>query len=253
MNEVFEFFSNIINIVVEYWPYFLRGTRNTVVLSFLAVIGGCILGMGLTMLRMSKVTILKKFACGYISLFRGVPVIVQLWIFYFQLSRIITFPEGLFLDMDISRLLPCLFALSCNSAAYVAEILRAGIESVDKGQMEAARSIGMPQSMAMRKIVFPQAVKNVLPAICNEFITLVKETAIIQYLGIADLMYSMGAVKSMTFMMLENYYIVGFIYFILNYFASKGVALIEKKLSTDVPIKVDTKKLARNSRKAVKL
>ena len=248
MNGIIEFFSDIIGLVVDYWPYFLRGSRNTIVISFFAVIGGCILGVGLSALRMSKHTVLRKIASGYISIFRGIPIIVQLWIFYLQLSKFIPFPDGLFLGMDLSRLLPCLLALSCNSAAYVAEILRAGIESVDKGQMEAARSIGMPQSMAMRKIVFPQAIKNVLPAICNEFITLVKETAIIQYLGIADLMYSMGAVKSMTYMMLENYYIVGVIYFIINYFASKGVDLIEKKLSTDIPLAVNKKKVGRSTK-----
>ncbi len=222
--------ENTIEIIANYWPYFLRGTRNTIFLSLAAVLGGCIFGLLIGLLRMSKNKVLSSIAKVYIAIFRGTPIIVQLWIFYLQLSKIIPFPEGMILEMDLARLLPCLIALSLNSAAYLAEILRAGIEAVDKGQMEAARSLGMTKTMAMVQIVLPQALKNVLPAVCNEFITLVKETAIIQYLGVGDLMYNMNAVKTQTYMILENYYIVGFIYFVINYFASKGVGLLERKM-----------------------
>lgn len=223
--------ADIVTLVTKYWPYFLRGTRNTIILALAAVIGGCVVGLIISLLRMSKNRVVSSLARAYISVFRGVPMIVQLWIFYLQLTKLVSFPEGIFLGMDLTRLLPCLIALSLNSGAYVAEILRAGIEAVDVGQMEAARSIGMPTSMAMKEIILPQAIKNILPAICNEFITLVKETAIIQYLGVADLMYSMNAVKSATYKILPNYYIVGVIYFVLNFFAGRGVAMIERRMN----------------------
>ena len=226
-----EIFYDMIYLVTSYWPYFLRGTRNTIVLALLAVVGGCLAGLIVALLRMSKNRVVSSVARAYIAVFRGTPMIVQLWIFYLQLTKLMSFPEGMFLGMDLTRLLPCLIALSLNSGAYVAEILRAGIQAVDIGQMEAARSIGMPASMAMKEIVLPQAIKNILPAICNEFITLVKETAIIQYLGVADLMYSMNAVKTITYKILPNYYIVGVIYFVLNFLAGRGVSIIERRMN----------------------
>lgn len=226
LNEIFE-------LLVDYSPYFIRGTRNTVAIAFLGVFFGVIFGLMVTLLRMSKNRIISSLAGCYIAVFRGTPMIVQLWIFYLQLSKYMPFPEGMFLGMDMSRLGPCLVALSLNSAAYIAEILRAGIQAVDVGQMEAARSLGFKPWQSMKEIILPQAVKNVLPAICNEFITLIKETAIIQYLGVADLMYSMNSVKTMTYKILPNYYIVGGIYFVLNCIASKGVSILERKMKQD--------------------
>ncbi len=222
---------DIFSLLTKYWPYFLRGTRNTIFIALAAVVGGCLAGLIISLMRMSKNPLLSIPARVYITVFRGTPIIVQLWIFYLQLTKLISFPEGIFLGMDLTRLLPCLIALSLNSGAYVAEILRAGIQAVDVGQMEAARSIGMPKALAMKEIILPQAVKNILPAICNEFITLVKETAIIQYLGVADLMYSMNAVKTITYQILPNYYIVGVIYFVLNLLAGRGVDMVERRMN----------------------
>ena len=132
--------------------------------------------------------------------------------------------------MDFERLAPCVIALSLNSAAYVAEIIRAGIQAVDKGQGEAARSIGMTQGQAMRTIILPQAVKNILPAIGNEFVTMIKETSIIQYLGISDLMYNNGIVVTATYNPLPCYYISAIIYLILNLVMCHGIDLFERRL-----------------------
>ena len=132
--------------------------------------------------------------------------------------------------MKYELVIPCLIAICLNSGAYVSEIFRAGIEAVDKGQMEAALCVGMKRGMAMRMIVLPQAIKNVLPALCNEFVTLIKETAVVSYLGVADLFYSNTQVKTMTYMMLSSFLVLAMCYFILCFVTSRAVGLLERRL-----------------------
>ena len=188
---------NIIEIFTQYYEYFLRGTRTTIVVALVTVLLGTILGCIIALLRLSKSKILSGFAKLYITVLRGTPMLVQLYIVYYQLD-FLPYPTGSIFGVDLERIIPCIIALALNSASYVAEIIRSGIQAVDPGQMEAARSCGMTSGQAMRYIVMPQAVKNILPAIGNEFVTMVKETAIIQYLGISDLMYNNGIVRSMS-------------------------------------------------------
>jgi len=154
-------------------------------------------------------------------------MLVQLYIVCYQLD-FISYPTGTLFGVDLERALPCIIALSINSSAYVAEIIRAGIQAVDKGQMEGARSCGMTNAQAMRCVVMPQAVKNILPAIGNEFVTMVKETSIIQYLGIGDLMYNNGIVVTSTYNPLPCYYISAIIYLALNIILGKGLNLLEQ-------------------------
>ena len=154
-------------------------------------------------------------------------MLVQLYIVCYQLD-FISYPTGTLFGVDLERALPCIIALSINSSAYVAEIIRAGIQAVDKGQMEGARSCGMTNAQAMRYVVMPQAVKNILPAIGNEFVTMVKETSIIQYLGIGDLMYNNGIVVTSTYNPLPCYYISAIIYLALNIILGKGLNLLEQ-------------------------
>lgn len=156
-------------------------------------------------------------------------MLVQLWIVYYQLD-FIPFPDMTVWGVDLERALPCAIALSLNSSAYVAEIIRAGIEAVDPGQNEAARSIGMTKVQSMTHIIMPQAIKNILPAIGNEFITMIKETSIIQYLGVSDLMYNNGIVATATYDPLPCYYISAIIYLILNLVMGKGVNILERRL-----------------------
>ena len=170
---------------------------------------------------------LEKFASIYITVIRGTPMLVQLYIVCYQLD-FISYPTGTLFGVDLERALPCIIALSINSSAYVAEIIRAGIQAVDKGQMEGARSCGMTNAQAMRYVVMPQAVKNILPAIGNEFVTMVKETSIIQYLGIGDLMYNNGIVVTSTYNPLPCYYISAIIYLALNIILGKGLNLLEQ-------------------------
>ena len=218
---------NIWEIATNYYQYFLRGTRTTILISLLTVFCGSILGCLIAFMRLSKFKPLEKFASIYITVIRGTPMLVQLYIVYHQLD-FIPYPTGSIFGVDLERALPCIIALSINSSAYVAEIIRAGIQAVDKGQMEGARSCGMTNAQAMRYVVMPQAVKNILPAIGNEFITMIKETSIIQYLGIGDLMYDTGIVITSTYDPLPCYYISAIIYLALNIILGKGLNLLEQ-------------------------
>ena len=166
---------NIWEIATNYYQYFLRGTQTTILISLLTVFCGSILGCLIAFMRLSKFKPLEKFASIYITVIRGTPMLVQLYIVYYQLD-FISYPTGTLFGVDLERALPCIIALSINSSAYVAEIIRAGIQAVDKGQMEGARSCGMTNAQAMRCVVMPQAVKNILPAIGNEFVTMVVVT-----------------------------------------------------------------------------
>ena len=218
---------NIIQIFTEYYQYFLRGTRTTILISLITVFCGAILGCLVALMRISNCKPLQAFSKLYITVIRGTPMLVQLYIVYYQLS-FIQYPSGTIWGVDMERAIPCVIALSLNSAAYIAEVFRAGIQDV--GQLEAARSCGMTSAQAMRFIILPQAIKNILPAIGNEFITMVKETSIIQYLGISDLMYNNGIVITATYNPLPCYYISAILYLLLNIILGKGINIFEVRL-----------------------
>ena len=220
---------NIIQIFTEYYQYFLRGTRTTILISLITVFCGAILGCLVALMRISNCKPLQAFSKLYITVIRGTPMLVQLYIVYDQLS-FIQYPSGTIWGVDMERAIPCVIALSLNSEAYIAEVFRAGIQAVDVGQMEAARSCGMTSAQAMRFIILPQAIKNILPAIGNEFITMVKETSIIQYLGISDLMYNNGIVITATYNPLPCYYISAILYLLLNIILGKGINIFEVRL-----------------------
>ena len=220
---------NIIQIFTEYYQYFLRGTRTTILISLITVFCGAILGCLVALMRISNCKPLQAFSKLYITVIRGTPMLVQLYIVYYQLS-FIQYPSGTIWGVDMERAIPCVIALSLNSAAYIAEVFRAGIQAVDVGQLEAARSCGMTSAQAMRFIILPQAIKNILPAIGNEFITKVKETSIIQYLGISDLMYNNGIVITATYNPLPCYYISAILYLLLNIILGKGINIFEVRL-----------------------
>ncbi len=217
------------SIFANYYQYFLRGTRTTIVVSLVTVFFGAVLGGIIALMRLSNNKFLSGFAKLYITVIRGTPLLVQLYIVYYQLN-FIHYPSGTFLGVELARVIPCIISLSINSAAYVAEIIRAGIQAVDFGQTEAALSCGMTKGQCMWNIVLPQAIKNILPAIGNEFVTMVKETSIIQYLGISDLMYNNGIVVTSTYNPLPCYYISAIIYLTLNVVLGKGLNIFEMRL-----------------------
>ena len=220
---------DMIEIFSQYYQYFLRGTRTTIVVALITVLLGCLLGCVVALLRLSKNRLLSGFAKLYITVIRGTPMLVQLYIVYYQLD-FLPYPPGSIFGVDLERIIPCVIALAMNSASYIAEIIRSGIQAIDPGQMEAARSCGMTSGQAMRYIIMPQAIKNILPAIGNEFVTMVKETAIIQYLGISDLMYNNGIVVTSTYNPLPCYYISAIIYLMLNIVLGKGMNIFERRM-----------------------
>ena len=220
---------NIIQIFTEYYQYFLRGTRTTILISLITVFCGAILGCLVALMRISNCKPLQAFSKLYITVIRGTPMLVQLYIVYYQLS-FIQYPSGTIWGVDMERAIPCIIALSLNSAAYIAEVFRAGIQAVDVGQMEAARSCGMTSAQAMRFIILPQAIKNVLPALANEVVTMVKESSICSTLGMAEIMYAAQTVSGTSYITLAPYVFAAIIYFCINYPASKAIEAIERRM-----------------------
>ena len=207
-------------LIIKYWPLFLEGTTTTVLLSFFSVIVGVGCGTLMALARLSTNKFLSKAAKVYIDIIRGTPLLVQLYLVYFGLATVI----------DLNDFVSVIIAVSVNTTAYIAEIIRSGIQSVDKGQMEAARSMGMPKRMAMRQIILPQAMKNILPAIGNEFATLIKETSIVSLIGIHDLMYSSDTVRGATFTVFIPLLMTAFLYFVMTTTIAFFMDKLERKL-----------------------
>ena len=215
----------------KYWFYFRQGITYTLLLSVVSVILAVIPALALALMRLSKSRFLRNLSGAYIAIFRSTPLLVQLSIIYFGLFGVISIPRITILGfVDISRFIPGVVALALNSSAYVAEIFRAGILAVDAGQMEAARSLGLSKWSSMQLVVLPQAIKNVLPALANEIITMVKESSICSMLGMAELMFAAKTVASSTYITLAPYTIAALIYFCINYPASKGIEAIERRM-----------------------
>lgn len=211
-----------LEFLMKYYKYFLSGTSITLIVSLFGVIFGVILGVFFCLMKLSNNRLLKSLATAYIELVRGTPLLVQLYLVYYGLPTVLPLP--------FSRLSLGIVAVSLNSAAYVAEIIRAGIQSIDKGQMEAARSLGMTHGMAMKHIIIPQAFKNILPALGNEFIVLIKESAIISIVGIHDLMYNSDTLRGITYRPFLPLIYATMIYFIITFSLSKLLGLLERRL-----------------------
>ena len=207
-------------LIIKYWPLFLEGATTTVLLSFFSVIVGVGCGTLMALARLSTNKFLSKAAKVYIDIIRGTPLLVQLYLVYFGLATV----------LDLNDFISGVIAVSVNTTAYIAEIIRSGIQSVDKGQMEAARSMGMPKRMAMSQIILPQAMKNILPAIGNEFATLIKETSIVSLIGIHDLMYSSDTVRGATFTVFIPLLMTAFLYFVMTTMIAFFMDKLERKL-----------------------
>ena len=215
----------------KYGLFFVQGIEYTLLLAVVAVALAVIPALLLALMRLSKNKLIRGLSGAYIAIFRSTPLLVQLSIIYFGLFGVISIPRITILGfVDISRFIPGVVALALNSSAYVAEIFRAGILAVDAGQMEAARSLGLSKWSSMQLVVLPQAIKNVLPALANEIITMVKESSICSMLGMAELMFAAKTVASSTYITLAPYTIAALIYFCINYPASKGIEAIERRM-----------------------
>lgn len=215
----------------QYYKFFLVGAKNTVLLAFFTVALGVVFGIVLALMRISKNKLLNFISTAYVEIIRGTPLMVQIFIVYYGLPLIgINISAPAFLGSAGEEFIAGIVALSINSAAYVAEIIRSGIQSVDKGQMEAARSLGMPYTTAMSYIIVPQAFKNILPALGNEFIVVIKESSVVSVIGIHELMYNANTVRGNTFIPLEPLIVAAVIYFILTFSLSKLLGLVERRM-----------------------
>ena len=215
---------NIFDMAYEYRDFFFSGLKYTLLLAVLGVFFGFVLGIIVSLLRMSKWRILRFIASAWVEFLRGTPMLVQLFLIHYGLTEF---------GLEFTPIQSGAITLTINSSAYLAEIFRAGIQGIDRGQVEAARSLGMKQGMTMRYIVLPQALKNVLPAIGNEFITIIKESSIVSMIGVADLFFQAKSITTITYEGLTPYVIIAIMYFILTFTLSKLLGILERRLNTD--------------------
>ena len=214
--------DKIIGIVEKYYPVYLSGLWGTLWISAVVVLIGTVLGMGVAAMRMSRIKPLNWIADIYIEIIRDTPILLQLCFFWLLLPKVMPF--------SLSDTQCIIVALVVNAAAYISEIIRSGIGAVDKGQWEAARSIGLSQIHMMTYVILPQAVKNILPALCNEFISTVKGTSLASVFFVGELMTSFKTVQSATFLALESLIVVGVIYFTVNFVLSRLLRVLERRL-----------------------
>ena len=194
--------ANIWKLLSKYWyVYLVDGVKTTLIFTCIAVCLGVILGTVVAILKMSRFKLVRFLVSVYIEVIRGTPILLQLYIFYFVLPELLPF-------LNLSQFMWVAIAMCVNSGAYVSEVIRSGIQAVDKGQTEAARSLGLNKTQTMIKIVLPQAVRNILPALGNEFIMILKETSLASTFFLGDLMTSHKIVSGATFLQLESLLIV---------------------------------------------
>ena len=216
-----------------YYPLYIEGAFTTVLVSLFTVFIGTFIGIMFALMKLSKFKVVRAISSTYIEIVRGTPILVQVFIWYFGITSVINIPDIYLGNLELSRLIPGALALALNSGAYVAEIIRAGILAVDKGQTEAAESLGMKKAMIMRFIIMPQAIKNILPAIGNEFVVLIKESSILYAIGIQELMAKTTTIQSSTFQPVAPLIVVSVIYFILTFSLSRLIGLFERRLNKD--------------------
>ncbi len=208
--------------VSAYSPLLVKGTVTTLELTLFSVLLGTVFGFITALFKMSRFKLLRALGNIYVELIRGTPLLVQLYIVYYGLPQLI--------GHDIPSFPAAIAALSFNSGAYVAEIIRAGIEAVDTGQMEAARSLGMSHGLAMRFVVIPQAIKNILPALGNEFVSLLKESATVSVISMGDLMRQADIIRAATYTAFEPLIEVALIYFVMTSIFSSLQRMLERRL-----------------------
>ena len=236
MNELIEkFYYFLINIGNSFfqsviydnrYKYIIEGLINTVIIAFFAVIIGIIIGIIIALIRNNhdqtgKMKIGNTLAKSYVNIIRGTPVILQLMIIYYVIFK----------SVDINIILVGVLAFGINSGAYVSEIIRAGINSISIGQSEAGYALGLNYGQVMRYIILPQAIRNILPALGNEFITLLKETSVGAYIGIIELTKASDIIASRTYDYFFPLFIIALIYLIMTLGLSKAVNKMERRLN----------------------
>ena len=229
-----EFFVQIWNIVVKYYPHLLKGIGMTLLISLVGTLIGLVIGLLTGVIRTTPFSknkvfrVLHKIVNGiiavYIEVFRGTPMMVQAMVIYWGYA----FMNG---GQTLPLVPAGIFIVSINTGAYMAEIVRGGIISIDKGQFEGAYSVGMTHWQAMVNVVIPQVMRNILPSISNEFVINIKDTSVLNVIGVAELYHVAGTIKAMSFQTFQTYAVICVLYFIMTFTVTRLLRLCEKKLN----------------------
>lgn len=223
-----EIISNYLGHAKAVIPLLLKGATLTVEITAAAVFFGILIGLVMSLLKLSESKILRAISAIYVDFIRGTPLLVQILLIYFGIPGIVREITGEAFRMD--PLLAGIIACSLNSGAYVAEIFRAGIQSIERGQMEAARSLGMTKNQAMRYIILPQAFKRIVPPLGNEFIVLLKDSSLLSVIGVHELTRQGQLYIARTFASFPTFLSIAFVYLIMTLTISRLVAYTERRL-----------------------
>ncbi|PTJ34084.1 glutamate ABC transporter permease [Staphylococcus simulans] len=210
------------NFFTKYGSFFLTGIKNTILISIVGVVFGALFGAFFALMKLSSIKPLKWLASVYIEFIRGTPLLVQVFLVFFGTTAV--------LGWDISVLICGMIAMVINCAAYIAEIIRAGINAVDKGQTEAARSLGLSYGQTMKTIILPQAIKNILPALGNEFVTVIKESSIVSVIGVSEIMFNAQVVQGASFDPFTPLLVAAILYFVLTFVLSRVMNFFEGRM-----------------------
>lgn len=219
------FWPNIIGILSEHGIAFLKASWMTISITAISLLFAMIIGLMFAAFKISSSKILNGIADVYIGIIRGTPLIVQIMFLYYGIANIIT------LDSFTAGAL----ALGIHTGAYIAEIFRGAVQSIDRGQMEAARSLGMSNSLAMRRIIFPQAFKRSIPPLGNQFIISLKDSSLVAYISVTDLYNTALTVQGENYMPFETYFVVGLYYLIIVLIFTWITNRIEKRMDVSKP------------------
>lgn len=227
------FLNDVVNIFLKYYPFLLSGIKNTLILSLVGTVAGLAVGLLTGMVRTAPLSknpvtrtlhkILNGIIAVYVEIFRGTPMMVQAMVIYWGYAFA---TEGKTLPLIPSGIL----IVSINTGAYMAEIVRGGIISIDKGQFEGAMSIGMTHPQTMIKVILPQVIRNILPSVSNEFVINIKDTSVLNVIGVTELYYFAGIIKRQNFQTFQTYLVICVLYFILTFSITRLLRYIEKRL-----------------------
>lgn len=230
------FFQDVINIVAKYYPQLLSGVGNTMLIALTGTVAGLVIGLLTGIVRTAPFSrngfvralhrILNAVIAVYVEIFRGTPMMVQAMVIYWGYA----FATG---GSTLPLIPSGILIVSINTGAYMAEIVRGGIISIDKGQFEGAMSIGMTHSQTMFKVIIPQVMRNILPSVSNEFVINIKDTSVLNVIGVTELYYFAGIIKRQSFETFQTYLVVCVLYFILTFTVTRLLRLAERRLDGD--------------------
>ena len=228
-----EFFRDVLNIVVKYYPNLLRGVGYTMLIALTGTLAGLVIGLATGVIRTTPLSkngvvrvlqkILNAVIAVYVEIFRGTPMMVQAMVIFWGFA----FANG---GQTLPLIPAGIVIVSINTGAYMAEIVRGGIISVDRGQMEGALSVGMTHRQAMFHVVLPQVLRNILPSVSNEFVINIKDTSVLNVIGVTELYYMAGVIYKMNYKIFETYAVICVLYFILTFAVTRLLRLAERKL-----------------------